>query len=121
MLDWHEAEFWSAWIRWRQLDIQNVVEAPTGNAYENGCWEPNPDLSNVEEFGLAGMLAGSGHEFVAAEKWTAAFTAHVLRPFRQTRVAASRYPRGDTLWIDRTNTAIPDAIHSERGGSNDRR
>ncbi len=59
--DWHEAEFWPAWIRWRQLDIEHVVEAPTGNAYENGRWEPNPDLSNVEEFGVTDMMAGSGH------------------------------------------------------------
>jgi hypothetical protein len=59
--DWHEAEFWPAWIRWRQLDIDKVVEAPTGTPYENGRWELNPDLSNVEEVGFTDMMAGSGH------------------------------------------------------------
>jgi len=59
--DWHESEFWPAWIRWRQLDIDKVVELPTGTRYENGRWEPNVDLSNVEEFGFTDMQAGSGH------------------------------------------------------------
>ena len=59
--DWHEAEFWPAWIRWRQLDIEKVVEMSTGTPWENGRWEPNPDLSNVEEFGFTDMMAGSGH------------------------------------------------------------
>jgi hypothetical protein len=59
--DWRESEFWPAWIRWRRLDINNVLEAPTGTPYENGRWELNPDLSKVDEIGFTDLMAGSGH------------------------------------------------------------
>jgi hypothetical protein len=59
--DWHESEFWPAWIRWRRFDINNALESPTGTPYENGRWEPNPDLSKVEEIGFTDLMAGSGH------------------------------------------------------------
>lgn len=59
--DWHESEFWPSWIRWRKLDINKVAEAPTGNRYENGKWEANPDLSKVDEIGFTDLMGGSGH------------------------------------------------------------
>jgi len=59
--DWRESEFWPAWIHWRKLDINKVVEAPTGTRYENGRWELNPDLSKVDEIGFTDMMGGSGH------------------------------------------------------------
>ena len=58
--DWHESEFWPAWIRWRRLDINKVLEMPTGNPFENGRFEPNPDLSRVDEIGFTDLMAGSG-------------------------------------------------------------
>jgi hypothetical protein len=59
--DWHESEFWPAWIRWRKLDVGNALEAPTGTPYENGRWELDPDLSKVDEIGFTDLMAGSGH------------------------------------------------------------
>jgi len=59
--DWHESEFWPSWIRWRRLDINKVVEGPTGTRYENGRWEANPDLSKVDEIGFTDLMGGSGH------------------------------------------------------------
>ena len=38
-----------------------MVEAATGNRYENGRWEENPDLSKVDEIGFTDMMQGSGH------------------------------------------------------------
>jgi len=58
--DWHEGEFWPAYIRWRKLDINKVVEMPTGNHYLNGLWEEHPDLSKVDEVGFTDLQAGSG-------------------------------------------------------------
>ena len=54
--DWHEGEFWPAWIRWRKLNIDKVIEAPTGTHYENGVWEEHPDLSKVDEVGFTDQL-----------------------------------------------------------------
>jgi hypothetical protein len=59
--DWHEGEFWPSYVRWRKLDVNKMVEAPTGNRYENGRWEENPDLSKVDEIGFSDMMGGSGH------------------------------------------------------------
>lgn len=59
--DWHEGEFWPAWIRWRKFDINNALEMATGTPYENGRWELNPDLSKVDEIGFTDLMAGSGH------------------------------------------------------------
>jgi len=58
--DWHEGEFWPAWIRWRKLNIDKVAEAPTGTHYQNGIWEEHPDLSKVDEVGFTDLMAGSG-------------------------------------------------------------
>ena len=47
--DWRVSEFNLADIRWRVLDISNVIE---------GKWEPSPDLSRVEEIGCTDLMAG---------------------------------------------------------------
>ena len=53
--DWVESEISFADVRWRNLDIDNVVEA------RDGKWVDNPDLSNVEEIGFTDLMRGSGH------------------------------------------------------------
>jgi hypothetical protein len=54
-VDWVESEISFADVRWRNLDIDNVVEA------RDGKWVDNPDLSNVEEIGFTDLMRGSGH------------------------------------------------------------
>jgi hypothetical protein len=53
--DWVESEISFADVRWRNLDIENVVEA------RDGKWVDNPDLSKVEEIGFTDLMRGSGH------------------------------------------------------------
>jgi len=53
--DWVESEISFVDVRWRNLDIENVVEA------RDGKWVDNPDLSKVEEIGFADLMRGSGH------------------------------------------------------------
>jgi hypothetical protein len=48
-LDWRVREFNLADLRWRALDMKTIVE---------GKWEPNPDLSRVEEIGCTDLMAG---------------------------------------------------------------
>jgi hypothetical protein len=58
--DWHEGEFWPAYVRWRKLDVNKMVEVATGNRYENGRWEEN----RLEQSGrdrLQRHDGGSGH------------------------------------------------------------
>jgi hypothetical protein len=42
-------------VRWRELDIENVIEGG------NGYWVDYPDLSRVEEIGFTDMMRGAGH------------------------------------------------------------
>ena len=42
-------------VRWRNLDIENVVEA------RDGYWVDFPDLTRVEEIGFTDLMRGSGH------------------------------------------------------------
>jgi len=42
-------------VRWRNLDIENVVEA------RDGYWVDYPDLSSVEEIGFTDLMRGAGH------------------------------------------------------------
>ena len=42
-------------VRWRRLDIKNVIE--TGDGY----WVDYPDLSRVEEIGFTDLMRGAGH------------------------------------------------------------
>lgn len=53
--DWIETEISVVDLRWRNLDIENVVEA------RDGKWVDNPDLSKVEEIGFTDLMRGSGH------------------------------------------------------------
>jgi hypothetical protein len=53
--DWVESEIALVDVRWRNLDIENVVEA------RDGKWVDNPDLSKVEEIGFTDLMRGSGH------------------------------------------------------------
>lgn len=53
--DWIETEIAVIDVRWRNLDIENVVEA------RDGKWVDNPDLSKVEEIGFTDLMRGSGH------------------------------------------------------------
>jgi hypothetical protein len=50
-----DTEFQVVDIRWRNLDIQNVVEA------RDGYWVDYPDLTHVEEIGFTDLMRGSGH------------------------------------------------------------
>jgi hypothetical protein len=42
-------------VRWRNFDIENVVEA------RDGYWVDYPDLSKVEEIGFTDLMRGAGH------------------------------------------------------------
>ena len=52
---WTESEFTLSALRWRKLDMSQVVET------RDGIWIDHPDLSKVEEFGFTDMMRGSGH------------------------------------------------------------
>jgi len=53
--DWVDTEIAIVDVRWRNLDIENVVEG------KDGKWVDNPDLSKVEEIGFTDLMRGSGH------------------------------------------------------------
>ncbi len=53
--DWVESQIQVADIRWRRLDIQDVVEG------RGEMWVEKPDLSRVEEVGFTEMMRGGGH------------------------------------------------------------
>jgi hypothetical protein len=42
-------------IRWRNLNVDEVVEA------RDGYWVDFPDLSRVEEIGFTDLMRGAGH------------------------------------------------------------
>ena len=42
-------------VRWRNLDIEDVVEG------RDGYWVDFPDLSRVEEIGFTDLMRGAGH------------------------------------------------------------
>jgi hypothetical protein len=50
-----ESEIQVVDVRWRNLDIENVVEA------RDGYWVDFPDLTRVEEIGFTDLMRGSGH------------------------------------------------------------
>lgn len=53
--DWVESEIQLVDVRWRNLDIQNVVEG------REAQWVDKPDLSRVEEIGFTDLMRGAGH------------------------------------------------------------
>ena len=52
---WVVSEIQLVDVRWRRLDIDNVIE--TGDGY----WVDYPDLSRVEEIGFTDLMRGAGH------------------------------------------------------------
>jgi hypothetical protein len=53
--DWVESEIQLVDVRWRNLDIEQVVEG------REARWVDNPDLSRVEEIGFTDLMRGAGH------------------------------------------------------------
>lgn len=53
--DWVESEIQLVDVRWRNLDIENVVEG------REARWVDNADLSRVEEIGFTDLMRGAGH------------------------------------------------------------
>ena len=53
--DWVESEIQLYDVRWRNLDIENVVEG------REAQWVDKPDLSRVEEIGFTDLMRGAGH------------------------------------------------------------
>ena len=52
---WADHEIQIVDVRWRNLNIDEVVPA------RDGYWVPYPDLSRVEEVGFTDMMRGAGH------------------------------------------------------------
>jgi hypothetical protein len=53
--DWVESQIQLADVRWRNLNIENVVEGRVDK------WVENPNLSRVEEIGFSELMRGGGH------------------------------------------------------------
>jgi hypothetical protein len=53
--DWVQSEFLLGDVRWRTLDITNVVEG------REAMWVEHPDLSKGEEIGFTDLMRGAGH------------------------------------------------------------
>ena len=68
--DWREREFTVADLRWRILNIAKVVE---------GKWEPNPDLSRVEEVGFTDLMSGGGTPASSRLDWIEVYGRAVPR------------------------------------------
>lgn len=62
--DWRIHEFNLKDIRWRQLDIQRIVE---------GSWETNPDLGKVDEVGWTDLMTGGGSAACSRVDWIEVF------------------------------------------------
>ncbi len=58
--DWREHEFIMRNIRWRRLDIKNVVEQR---------WADNPNLASVEEIGFTDLMPGGGSDACSRLDW----------------------------------------------------
>ena len=58
--DWRVREFNISDIRWRRLDIEQVVE---------GDWVNNPNLSRVEEIGWTDLMSGGGSPACSRLDW----------------------------------------------------
>lgn len=54
--DWSISEFSLYDLRWRHLDIEQVIEDKP-----DAVWTEHPDLSKVEEIGFTDLMKGSGH------------------------------------------------------------
>jgi len=53
--DWVDSEIQLVDVRWRTLNIENVIEG------RGDKWVENPNLSRVEEIGFSDLMRGGGH------------------------------------------------------------
>jgi hypothetical protein len=58
--DWREREFNISDIRWRRLNIKEVIE---------GNWVDSPDLSRVDEIGWTDLMTGGGTPACSRVDW----------------------------------------------------
>jgi hypothetical protein len=68
--DWREFEFNIADIRWRKLDIAQVIES---------AWADRPDLSKVEEIGFTDLMSGGGTPACSRLDWIEVYGKAVRR------------------------------------------
>lgn len=68
--DWRVREFNVQDIRWRKLDIENVVE---------GDWVVKPDLSRVDEIGWTDLMRGGRSIACSRVDWMAVYAKAVPR------------------------------------------
>ncbi len=68
--DWRVREFNIADIRWRELDIEKVVE---------GRWVENPDLSRVREIGVTDLMRGGRSVACSRLDWIEVYARPVKR------------------------------------------
>jgi hypothetical protein len=68
--DWRIREFNMSDIRWRQLDIKNVLEGP---------WEQSPDLTRVDEIGWTDLMPGGGSNACSRLDWIEVYGKTVPR------------------------------------------
>jgi hypothetical protein len=68
--DWRIHEFNLADLRWRRLDIQQIVEGP---------WESNPDLGKVDEVGWTDLMTGGGSVACSRVDWIEVYGKAVPR------------------------------------------
>jgi hypothetical protein len=69
-IDWRTHEFNLAEIRWRAFDIAKIIE---------GRWEPNPDLSRVDEIGCTDLMSGGGTPASSRLDWIEVYGKPVAR------------------------------------------
>ncbi len=68
--DWRIHEFNVADIHWRRLNIHRVVE---------GTWEPNPDLSKIDEVGWTDLMTGGDSAACSRVDWIEVYGKAVPR------------------------------------------
>ncbi len=68
--DWRIREFNIGDIRWRELDIEKIVE---------GRWVENPDLSRVVEVGVTDLMRGGGSAACSRLDWVEVYARPVKR------------------------------------------
>jgi len=83
--DWSLSEFSLYDLRWRHLDIEQVIEDKP-----DAVWTEHPDLSKVEEIGFTDLMKGSGHGGAGSSRvdWVEVYGKAVPRS-----VAASMPPK----------------------------
>jgi hypothetical protein len=69
--DWRLREFNISDIRWRKLDIEQMVE---------GDWVNNPNLSRVDEIGWTDLMTGGGSPACSRLDWIEVHGRAVARP-----------------------------------------